>query len=227
MGFGLHVGEWSAVIEIGAVLVEGSRMLVRGGDDRVWIRVDEAGFTRSFVVEHGLHPQGVRRQEFVAAQEFGARVGGFCVLLPFRHRLWATTLAVVAGVTRYYYDGNVVRVQTGMASGRKVGIVGVNRDYQQLSGIPALDYSLGRREEWVVSKGRARAVEVWTAEMSGWSLGWVCSESALSVFLGAAGDGLRSHGELRALAREMRACGSREEDPPADLARRLAGRLAR
>lgn len=188
-----------AVIEIGPVCFSDSEMVVKGADVRASVRVDPAGLTISEVVEHGFHVEGVVRCTRVPASD----VEKFVVLLPFRRKVWARTVAVLcdlapAGLS---YDGNVTRVDC--------------------EGVYSGQLRLGRREDWIISKRLSIALEVWTEVMSSWSMTWSCNETAFEAFLGVVGDQRLPRRRLRLLVAEIQSLGDPDENPPPDLAESL------
>lgn len=117
--------------------------------------------TISEVVEHGFHIEGVTRESRIEQ----ADLDRFTITLAYRHRLWAFTVATF--------------VNLAPSGGDAVG----NRTRILFGGRHARDLDLGRREDRIVDKATAKAIEVWTQHMSPWSLAWTCSETALSTYL--------------------------------------------
>lgn len=188
------------MIVIGPVTIAGMQWVVQGQDPRAWVRVEPSGITICTVEEHGLVTEGRERREFLPAAELGA---GFRIRLPFRRSVWARTLSVLSALAPagWYYDGNVVRVDFG----------------------DSLDcvVEMGRREEWIVTKAQARAVDEWTATMSSWSMVWVCHEEAFGAFWSAVGDRNLSRRRLRRALSVIQTSYNPRVEPPADLARKM------
>ena len=177
--------------------ISGSQWLVRGADDREWVRVLPTELTISEVVEHGFHLEGVVRERRVSAEA----VQSFVVMLPFRRRAWDRTVAVLCALAPagLSYEGTITRFYWEPDQGASV--------------------ELGRREDWIVDKQLSLALEEWTKNMSPWSLSWACSEAAVSAYLREVSGRRMPRRRLRQVITEMQSLG-RPDEPPRDVGAR-------